>query len=79
MPSTVRIRDDILFRLRELHHIPSEEAQARLIGVSRSTLRRIANGASPSAAFIAGAIVAFDLSFDALFIVTDPDHSRATS
>jgi hypothetical protein len=75
MPPQIRIKQNILSRLRELHRIPSEEAQARWIGVDRATLRRIDAGASPSAAFIAGAIVAFDLPFEALFDVITSDRA----
>lgn len=66
---TVRVREGVLQRLREIHRLPSEDAQARLIGVDRTTLRRIDAGASPSAAFIAGATLAFGVSFDTLFTV----------
>lgn len=66
---TVKIRSGILHKLRRLHEIGSEEVQARMIGVDRSTLRRIDQGGVPSAEFIAGTCVAFDLPFDALFTI----------
>lgn len=72
MPSpTVRIKPGILSRLRKLNEIPSEEAQARLIGVDRTTLRRIDGGDAPSAAFIAGAVLSLGLPFDVLFEVVE--------
>ena len=68
---TIQIRPGILDDLRELRRIPSEEAQARLIGVDRKTLYRVGEGFTPSPAFIAGCILAFSLPFDALFHVVD--------
>lgn len=72
----VRIKDGILHRLREIHRLQSDEALARLIGCDRTTLRRVAAGGSPSAAFIAGAVVAFDLPFDALFVIDAPPGAK---
>lgn len=74
---TIQIRPGILADLRELRRIPSEEAQARLIGVDRKTLYRVSEGSTPSPAFIAATIIAFRLPFDALFHVVDTPASVA--
>lgn len=68
---TIRIRPGILTDIRNLREIKTDEAQARLIGVDRKTLYRINEGAPPSPAFIAGAVVAFNLPFDAMFEVVN--------
>lgn len=69
MAATLRIKPGLLLRLRELREIPSEEHQARLIGVDRSTLRRVDNGAQPSGAFMAGLCEAFGLGLGEAFEV----------
>ncbi|RDI32398.1 hypothetical protein DEU38_103131 [Rhodococcus sp. AG1013] len=59
-----------LERLQALHAL-NESTTARAIGCDRATLRRIKDGASPSAAFIAGAILTFNVPFESLFAVSD--------
>ncbi|MEN0084039.1 MAG: hypothetical protein AAGC66_04645 [Leifsonia sp.] len=49
--------------------IPSEEAQARLIGVDRGTLRRVDAGSQPSGSFMAGLCEAFGLGLGEAFEV----------
>ncbi len=71
MASRVRIKPGLLKRLRELREIPSEEHQARLIGVDRTTLRRIDQGGVPSAAFMAGIWEAFGLGLGEAFEVVE--------
>lgn len=53
MASTIRVKPGLLERLRKIHGITSEEHQARLMGVDRTTLRRVDRGATPSGAFMA--------------------------
>jgi hypothetical protein len=72
---TIKLKTGILDRLRQIHNIPTDQMMAAMIDVDRGTLRRIAKGDTPSAAFIAGTMCAFDLSFDALFEVVD-ERSR---
>ncbi len=69
MAATIRIKEGLLKRLRESRHIPTEEVQARMIGVDRVTLRRIDRGATPSAAFMAGVVEAFGLGLGEAFDV----------
>src|SRR4051812_40603054 len=61
MDVTLRLKPGLAERLREVRSIPSEEHQARLIGVDRSTLRRIDGGATPSGTFVAQFCSAFGL------------------
>ncbi|KDP90899.1 MULTISPECIES: helix-turn-helix domain-containing protein [Clavibacter] len=72
MTSKLRIKPGLLKRLRELRDLPSEEHQARLMGVDRTTLRRINAGAAPSSAFMASLCSAFDLGLGEAFeIIAD--------
>lgn len=61
-----------LERLQALHAL-NESTTARAIGCDRATLRRIKDGASPSAAFIAGAVLTFRVPFESLFAVAECD------
>ncbi len=72
MAATLQIKPGLLLRLRELRNIPSEEHQARLIGVDRATLRRIDKGAQPSGSFMAGLCEAFGLGLGEAFEIV-PD------
>lgn len=49
MSIRLKVRDGTLPRLREIHRLPSEEAQAWLMGVSLSSIRRIDAGDIPTA------------------------------
>ena len=69
MAATLRIKPGLLLRLRDVRGIASEEQQARLIGVDRSTLRRVDNGAQPSGAFMAAVCEAFGLGLGEAFDV----------
>ncbi len=69
MASVIRIRPGLLSRLRETRGLPSEDAQARLIGVDRGTLRRVDGGSQPSGAFMAGLCEAFGLGLGEAFEV----------
>lgn len=71
MAKTIRIKEGLLQRLREVRHIPTEEIQARMIGVDRTTLRRIDRGSAPSPAFMAGVNEAFGLGLSEAFDVVD--------
>lgn len=63
---TIQLKTDVLNRLQEMHAL-NESATARAIGVNRSTLQRIKDGAPPSAAFIAGAVLTFQVPMESLF------------
>ncbi|PPF56054.1 hypothetical protein C5B94_03805 [Clavibacter michiganensis] len=73
MTSKLRIKPGLLKRLREVRDLPSEEVQARLIGVDRTTLRRIDAGAAPSAAFMASLCGAFGLGLGEAFEVVEDE------
>jgi len=82
MAASIRIKPGIVDRLRESRGIQSEDAFARLIGVDRSTLRRVVlDGAQPSGAFMAGFCEAFGFGLGEAFdIVTDePAQVRAVA
>lgn len=70
----VRIRPNLLETLRETRKIPTEEAQARMIGVDRTTLRRVDAGASPSSTFMAGVCYAFGLGIGEVFEIVPPEE-----
>jgi hypothetical protein len=65
--SRLKIRDGLLPRLRETRGIPSEEHQARLMGIDRGTLRRIDAGATPSGAFMAAMYDTYGLGLGEAF------------
>lgn len=65
--TTLRVREGLLYRLREIHRLPSEDAQARLIGVSISTVRRVDKGEQPSADFIKALCTTYGLGLGEAF------------
>ncbi|POH63607.1 hypothetical protein C3B60_15930 [Cryobacterium zongtaii] len=67
MASRLKIRDGLLPRLRETRGIPSEEHQARLMGIDRGTLRRIDAGATPSGAFMSAMYDTYGLGLGEAF------------
>ena len=75
----VRIRPGLVERLRVAHGLPSEEVQARMMGVDRTTLRRIAAGAQPSGAFMAQFCQAFGLGLGEAFEVFERRSSKAAA
>jgi hypothetical protein len=78
MSSKLQIREGILPRLREIHRLPSEEAQARLMGVSLSSIRRIDAGDKPSVDFIAALCTTFRLGIGEAFeIISDAEQLAA--
>lgn len=79
MASVIRIRPGLLARLRETRLIPSEDAQARLIGCDRGTLRRVDSGSQPSGAFMAGLCEAFGLGLGEAFEVVVEAEAKAAA
>lgn len=71
MHRKLKVRDGLLPRLREIHRLPSEETQARLMGVSRSTLRRMESGEQPSADFIIALCSTYGLGMGEAFEIVD--------
>ena len=70
--ATIQIRPDTLKKLQTMSGL-NDSATARAIGVDRGTLRRIREGATPSAAFIAGAVLTFGVPVESLFSVVEHD------
>ena len=71
MNKTLKVRPGLLSRLREIHRLPSEDSQARLMGVSLSTIRRIEAGDQPSASFIVALCSTYQLGLGEAFEITD--------
>lgn len=72
MSAKLQIRSGLLERLRSIHGGQSEEVQARMIGVDRTTLRRIDSGSVPSGAFIAAMVVTYNMGIGEMFeVVTE--------
>lgn len=67
----LKIRDGFLKRQRDLGGLTSEEAQARLLGVDRATLRRIDAGSSPNSRFIAAVCRTYGLGIGEAFEIVD--------
>lgn len=59
--TSVIIRPGLLDRLKRNSGIQDDDAFARLIGTSRSTLNRVRAGETPSIGFIAGIAQAFGM------------------
>ncbi len=76
MAVTLRLREGVAERLRETRNIPSEDAQARMIGVDRTTLRRVVAGAQPSGNFIAQFCATFGLGLGEAFEVVPLDEDE---
>lgn len=72
MAKQLQVREGLIARLRELYRTPSEEAQARLMGVSRSSLRRMEAGDQPSAQFIVALCTTYQLGPGEAFEITEP-------
>lgn len=65
----IKIRDGLIDRLRTLSGITSDEAFARAIGTSRSTLADVKNGdREPSLAFAIGTADAFGLGLSEIVV-----------
>ncbi len=60
-PQVAAIRDGLLDRLRAQSGVKSDEAFARLIGVSRPTLQRLRNGEEPTLRSVVGIAQTFGL------------------
>lgn len=67
MSQRIRIKPGLLERLRNLSGIPSDDAQARMLDVSRATIDRIKNGEQPSAKFMAALCSSYGLGLGEAF------------
>lgn len=73
----VLLRPGIARRVRELHRIPTEIEQAAMLGVDRTTLRRVDQGPQPSGYFMAQFCTVFGLGLGEVFeIVAVESRSR---
>lgn len=72
MTQKIQIRKGLLKRLRTISGITSDEAQARLLNVSRSTINRVESGEQPSAAFMAALCTTYGLGLGEAFEITTP-------
>lgn len=72
--TTVRIRPELLDRLKQNAGIRSDDAFARTIGITRATLARMKAGEEPSLRTVLGIMQAFGLSFGE---VTEPVPASA--
>lgn len=71
----IRVRVRVWNELRDATGLDTNTALAERLGVSERSVSRVLNGATPSAEFIANALVAFPFAgFDRLFTV-----AKATS
>lgn len=76
MRAKLRIRPGLLKRLRDLSGISSDEAQARMLDVSRSTINRIEKGDQPSAHFIVSVCTTYNLGLGEAFEIITDDHEQ---
>lgn len=76
----MEIRAGLLDRLKVNAGIASDEAFARLIGVSRTTLVRVRDqGEAPTAVFIAGISLAFGLGPGEVAVVVEDHDAPSTT
>lgn len=75
--SAVKIRPGLLDRLKDNSGIRSDEAFARMIGVSRATLTRLKAGEEPSLRAAVGVAQAFDLALGEVLVVEAVDEAVA--
>lgn len=71
MAQHIKIREGLLKRLRVAGGIQSDEAHARMLGVSRTTIHRIENGEQPSAGFMAALCSTYGLGLGEAFEIVD--------
>jgi len=75
--SAVKVRPGLLDRLKDNSGIRSDEAFARVIGVSRATLARLRTGEEPSLRAAVGIAQAFDLALGEVLVVGAPAEAVA--
>lgn len=77
MAQQIRVRPGLLSRLRKTTGIPSDEAQARMLGISRSTLHRLESGAQPSGAIMVAICATYGLGLGEAFEIVDSTPALA--
>lgn len=70
-PTAIKIRPGLLDRLKDTAGIRSDEAFARLIGISRATLVDLKKGNEPSLRTVVGIAQAFGLAMGEVVVVTE--------
>ncbi|GAA4762267.1 helix-turn-helix transcriptional regulator [Microbacterium gilvum] len=78
-PPLVMIRPGLLERLRLQSTVRSDEAFARLIGVSRPTYQRLKAGEEPTLRTIVGIAQAFGLGLGEVVQIVQPDAAAEES
>lgn len=74
--ATASLREGLIERLKSNSGIVSDDAFARTIGISRTTLHRVQAGEEPSIRVIAGIAQAFGLSLGEVAVVIDDKQSK---
>lgn len=77
MNSHLQIRKGLLKRMRDSTGISSEQAQARLLGVGISTIRRIDAGEQPSAGFIVAFCMTYNMGIGEAFEIVPARRAQA--
>lgn len=79
--TTVRIRPELLDRLKQNAGIRSDDAFARTIGITRATLARLKAGEEPSLRTVLGIMQAFGLAFGEVTepVPADAQHAEAVA
>jgi len=77
MNSHLQIRKGLLKRMRENTGIHSEQAQARLLGVGISSIRRIDGGEQPSANFIVAFCTTYNMGIGEAFEIASTESAVA--
>lgn len=77
MCQRIRIKPGLLERLRNLSGIASDEAQARMLGVSRGVIDRMKNGEQPSAKFMATLCSSYGLGLGEAFEIYEAEEELA--
>lgn len=73
-------RPGLLDRLKTINGIQSDEALARLMGISRATLQRYKSGEEPSLRAIANLADAYGLALGEIVVKPEPnDHEAVAS
>lgn len=70
-PQTIRVRPGLLDRLKDTAGIRSDDAFARLIGISRATLISIKEGKEPSLRSVVNIANAFGLAVGEVIVIAE--------
>lgn len=79
MSSQLQVRPGLLKRLRDISGISSDEAQAKMLGIGRTTLHRLETGAQPSAAIIVAICETYDLGIGEAFVIAPVTGTSAAA